>query len=198
MTVSENRPPIDPGSRRLTVADLAVLPSELPSGPVLFELDNGRLVAFPVHDFRRGAVESHIATSLLPVAKRADLGEVLCGGTGIVLWRDPDRVIGADVAFISKVSLPAKETPEEYLETIPELVVEVIGMRDTAQYTARKVDDCLLAGVRVVWVADPDARTLTAYRRNAEPRVYVETETVSLPDLIPGLQLSLNEVFDYS
>ena len=32
------------GPRLLTAADLAVLPSQLPSGPVLWELDNGRLV----------------------------------------------------------------------------------------------------------------------------------------------------------
>lgn len=143
-------------------------------------------------------MEVHIATRLLASVERDDLGEVLCGGTGIVLWRNPDRVVGADAAFIGRASLPAKETPEEYLETIPDLVVEVVGMSDTADYTARKVDDYLLAGVRVVWVADPEARTLTEFRRDAEPRVYAETETVSLPDLIPGLQLSLKEAFDYS
>lgn len=36
-----------PRQRLLTVADLAVLPSDLPSGTVLYELDNGRLVIMP-------------------------------------------------------------------------------------------------------------------------------------------------------
>lgn len=36
--------PPGPSVRLLTVADLAALPSELPSGPVLYELDHGRLV----------------------------------------------------------------------------------------------------------------------------------------------------------
>src|SRR5262245_42586312 len=36
-----------PPGRLLTVADHAALPTELPSGPVHFELDNGRLVVAP-------------------------------------------------------------------------------------------------------------------------------------------------------
>ena len=39
-----DRPLIVPVPRLLTAADLAALPDELPTGPVKYELDNGRLV----------------------------------------------------------------------------------------------------------------------------------------------------------
>jgi hypothetical protein len=42
-------------------------------------------------------------------------------------------------------------------------------------------------------IAEPRA-PLEAVPR-VEPRVFAENETVSLPDLIPGLQLSLRETF---
>lgn len=88
-----------------------------------------------------------------------------------------------------------RESREGYLETIPDLIVEVVSKNDTQPYVERKVADYFRAGVRVVWVADPGARTLTEHRRDAEPRVLAENETVSLPDLIPGLHLSLKDVF---
>jgi Uma2 family endonuclease len=44
-------------------------------------------------------------------------------------------------------------------------------------------------------VADPETKTLTEHRRDAKPRVFAETETVVLPEIIPGLQLALEDVF---
>jgi Uma2 family endonuclease len=79
------------------------------------------------------------------------------------LWRDPDRVVGADVAFVAKKSLPIRRTQEGYLETIPELVVEIRSKNDSLKFVERKVRDYLKAGVEIVWVADWTARTVTAY-----------------------------------
>jgi Uma2 family endonuclease len=36
-----------PPDRLLTIADVAALPSELPSGPVQYELKDGRLIIMP-------------------------------------------------------------------------------------------------------------------------------------------------------
>jgi len=146
---------------------------------------------------RHGFVECRIAKALCDALEEPPLGEVYTGETGIVLWRNPDRVVGADVVFISRTSLPAQESREGYLETIPDLVVEVVSKNDTGPYVGRKVDDYLQAGVRVVWVADPDARTLAEHRRDAKPRLFGQDETVELPEMLPGLKLSLKEVFDF-
>lgn len=192
-----SRPPVEAVPRPFTAADLAEMPRELPSGPVHYELDNGRLVAMSPPGRRHGFVECRIAKALSDALEGWSLGEVYTGETGIVLWRNPDRVVGADIAFISKPSLPVQESREGYLETIPDLVVEVVSKNDTGPYVQRKVDDYLRAGVRVVWVADPDAATLTEHRRDAKPRSFAQDETVELPDMIPSLRLSLKEVFDF-
>lgn len=143
-----------------------------------------------------GKVEMAIASALRDACLKGRLGEVSGGDSGILLWRNPDRVVGADVTFIRAEALPVKLTSEGYLETIPDLVVEVVSKNDTAPYVARKVEDYLRAGVQVVWVADHEARTLAEHRRGAQPRVYAAVETVELPALIPGLRLSLRDVFD--
>lgn len=197
MAIVDLRPPVEAVSRTFTAADLAEMPSELPSGPVHYELDNGRLVIMSPPGHNHGKVEALIASALIEAGQKRGCGEVSCGETGILLWRNPDRVVGADVAFVAAPSLPARHTSEGYLETIPDLVVEVVSKNDTAPYIQRKVDDYLKAGVRVVWVADPDVRTLTEHRRDAKPRLFTAAETVGLPEMIPGLKLSLQEVFDF-
>ena len=93
--------------------------------------------------------------------------------------------------------MPARHSREGYLESIPELVVEVVSKNDTRPYIERKVGDYLRAGVRVVWVADPETRTLTEHRQDAQPRTYSADESVSLPELIPGFSLALKDVFDF-
>ena len=188
-------PPL-PGERLLTVADLAALPAELPSGPVLYELDNGRLSFMPPPGNDHGAVENKFAGSFLYEGEKRGHGKARCGEVGIVLWRNPDRVVGADAVFITNASLPLRESPEGYLETIPELVVEVMSKNDSLAAMIRKVADYHRAGVRVVWVADPIARTVTAYRLNQPPQMFQATDILTVEDIIPGFKLPVAEVFN--
>lgn len=195
MAIVDPRPPVEAAPRPFTAADLAEMPRDLPSGPVHYELDNGRLVAMSPPGHKHGKIEARIAAKLIEAGESTGLGEVSSGETGVVLWRNPDRVVGADIAFVRRESLPVKESREGYLETIPDLVVEVASKNDTAAYLERKANDYLRAGVRVVWIADPQTKTLTEHRRDVQPRVFAETETVAVPEIIPGLQLGLQDVF---
>jgi Uma2 family endonuclease len=103
-------------------------------------------------------------------------------------------VVGADALFVTSASLPIRESPEGYLETIPELVVEVASKNDTPAYLQRKVDDYLAAGVTLVWVADLRRRTVTAHRPNAAPVVLGEDEVLTAEDIIPGFSASVREL----
>jgi Uma2 family endonuclease len=188
-----SRPPVEVVERTYTAADLAALPSNLPSGPVHYELDNGRLISMSPPGDEHGAVEANFSYALMHYGQLRGHGKVRAGETGIVLWRDPDRVVGADVLFVANASLPIRRSPEGYLETIPDLVVEVTSKNDTRPHVQRKVNDYLQAGVKVVWVADPSAGTVTEYQAAVEPAVHGQEETLTLEDLIPGFQLSVRE-----
>jgi Uma2 family endonuclease len=112
---------------------------------------------------------------------------------GIVLRRNLDRLVGADAAFITNASLPLRYSPEGYLETIPELIVEVRSKNDTWAEIRRKAAEYLAAGVHVVWVPDPEARTVTEFRANQPERVYQETDTLTIDDVIPGFALLVRD-----
>ena len=156
--------PDEPGLRLFTVADLAFFPSDVPSGTVLYELDNGKLILMPPHSDAHGAVELHIGAELKVQGERRGLGMALSGGPGVILWRNPGRVVCPDALFITNASLPLRLSPEEWLETIPELAVEVLNKFDSRPALQRKVRDYFKAGVRVVWVADPEVQTVTEHR----------------------------------
>jgi Uma2 family endonuclease len=182
--------------RLFTVADLAVLPSELPSGPVVYELHHGRLITMPPPGDVHGAVEGNLIAALKVQGEYRGLGKARSGDVGIVLARNPDHVLGADAVFIAHASLPIRRSAEGYLETIPELVVEVRSKNDSVPALQRKAEQYLTAGTRVVWVADPVARNVTEYRKDTEPRVYCEDDTLTVEDVIPGFQLSVRTALE--
>lgn len=143
---------------------------------------------------RHGNLQLQLGAALLTQGEKKGLGRAYTE-VGIVLDRNPDHVLGPDAAFVTNRSFPIVETSEGYLETIPELVVEIRSKNDTAAGIAEKVADYLQAGVQLVWVADPAAKSVTEHRPNSQPKVFGQTDTLQCEDIIPGLRLSLAGLF---
>jgi Uma2 family endonuclease len=195
MVTVESEPVVQPAQRLFTIADLDALPTELPSGPIDYELDNGRLVFImvPPGDIH-GAAQSNIATQLKVQGEFKGYGRARTE-VGVVLWRNPDRVATPDVLFIANRSLPIRRSPEGYLETIPALVVEIRSKNDSLKYVQRKAQHYLKAGVEIVWIVDPESATVAAHTPTGEPVIYRESDTLQLPNLIPGFSMAVAEVF---
>jgi Uma2 family endonuclease len=193
MNATRTPPRPAPVPRRLfTVADLAALPRSLPSGDVRYELVDGVIVPMAPPGYSHGR-RQHTVLGILRTAETLGLGEA-CGETGVVLRRNPDRVVGADAAFILTASLPARVSDEGYLETIPEVVVEVRSKNDSRPEILDKCDEYHRAGVREVWVIDPDARTLAAHHADGSVRVIREADTVT-SELLPGFAVPAAALF---
>jgi Uma2 family endonuclease len=189
-----DRPPIVPVEHLLTAADLAALPDELPSGPVNYELDNGRLVAMAPAGEPHADSQKFIVTELTIQGERQGHGKAYAE-IGVILWKDPFRVVEPDAAFVKQASLPVRTSPERYLETIPELVVEVRSKNDSKPYVARKVTDYLAVGVQLVWVIDPEEANITEYRPGAAAKTLVAGDTLECDDIIPGFKLPIVNLF---
>lgn len=187
--------PFEIWTRLFTAADLELMPTDLPSGPIDFELDNGRLVLIMVPPGNlHGAAQLRIGGRLLFQGELKGHGQARTE-VGVILWKNPDRVVTPDVLFVAKQSLPIRTSPEGYLETIPELVVEIRSKNDSLKFVQRKVRDYLKAGVEIVWVADWTALTVTAHTSAGEPTVYGESDTLRLPTLIPDFSMPVADVF---
>ena len=131
----------------------------------------------------------------MPQAKLSVHGDVLTE-VGVVLSRKPTRSLAPMSPSSAKRSGPDQQSKEGYLETIPDLVVEVRSKNDTIAELERKATVYLEAGVGAVWLVDPDApKTLTIHRANAEPNVFQSSDTLASDDPIPGFQLHLADIF---
>jgi Uma2 family endonuclease len=177
----------------LTAADLACFPKSLPSGDVRWELRDGEVVPMSPPGFGHGRVAALLVAELHIQAERGGLG-VVADEVGVILRRNPDRVVGPDGLFILTRSLPARLSPEGYLETIPEIVVEVRSKNDTIPEIAGKTQEYFDAGVVVVWVLDPDARAVTECRAGQPPRVLQPADTLTC-DLLPGFAVPVDRLF---
>jgi Uma2 family endonuclease len=192
-TANPNPPSLRAGPRLLTVADLAVFPTSLPSGDVRYELDDGKLVVMAPPGDPHARRQAKIIQYLGNQGEDKGHGEFR-GEVAIILRRYPDRVVGADAAFILTKSLPVRTSPEGYLVTIPELVVEVRSKNDSRPEVAAKNDEYFDAGVELIWVIDPEARTVTASRRGQPDQTFQVTDTLTCP-LIPGFAVPVANLF---
>jgi Uma2 family endonuclease len=181
--------------RKLTVADLAALPEELPSGRAFCELYNGRVVQWPIPGCGHGYTQATIGAQFVLQGQERGLGRAY-SRVGVVVSRDPDSVYAPDVSFVSKGGLPIRESEEGFLETIPDLVVEIRSRYDSMAELARKALKYLQAGVSTVWIVDESTRTITVEELGTQSRVVRENEPIPPPAAIPDFDLTVGRVFD--
>ncbi|QDU23240.1 hypothetical protein ETAA1_52320 [Urbifossiella limnaea] len=143
--------------------------------------------------YRHGRAAARFVIELHAQCEVPGLGEV-GDEVGVILRRNPDRVAGPDAVFLLRASLPARLSPEGYLETVPEIVVEVRSKNDTGPEVVAKVGEYLAAGVKAVWVADPDDRTVAVHTPGAAPVVLGPADTLTTP-LLPGFTVPVERLF---
>jgi Uma2 family endonuclease len=128
MTASSERIPDRPitGEELLALGDI---------GPC--ELIDGRIVPMSPTGGEHGSLEAILGGELTMFVRQRRLGWVMVGEVGIYTRRQPDRVRGADVAFVSRQRLP-KRPGKKFLEVAPELVVEILSPDDRWQDVGRR------------------------------------------------------------
>jgi len=73
--------------------------------------------------------------------------------------------------------------------------VEVISPNDLAKDLDEKLEDYLRAGVKLIWVINPETRTLQIYYPDGTSRRLHETDEVSGDSVIPGFRCPVAALF---
>jgi len=158
------------------------------------ELVRGAIETMSRPGFRHEKVSFRIAKFLDKHVEPNRLGHVV-PETGVVTEHGPDTVRGPDVAFWSADKVPLDQEPAGYPDAVADLCVEVLSPRPDRKKIFEKVREYLWAGVRLVWVVDPEDRTVTVYRSPEEGRSLHEGATLSGEDVLPGFSVSVAEFF---
>ncbi len=108
----------------------------------------------------------------------------------------PNKVRKPDVSFIALERLPLEQATEEgHISLAPDLAVEVLSPNDLAYEIDRKVDEYLRAGVRLVWVVNPETRTAAVYRADGSVSKYREQDEITGEDVLPGFRCPIAAFF---
>ena len=181
-----------PVSNRLVTAEEF---EQLPEEPgVRMELVRGRVVRMSPAAYEHGRIGSRILFLLTEHVNRESLGEVLMP-TGFRIQTNPDTVREPDVAFISRERLEETGPGRGFFDGPPDLAVEVRSPGDRRGEIASKVAQYLESGVRMVWVIDTDARSLTVYTPEGPPLVLREGDLLNGGDVVPGFRCDLRQIF---
>jgi Uma2 family endonuclease len=178
-------------AKRYTPEDL----QRLPDGD-RYELVDGHLVEHN-RSFWACYIAGRILNLLLTFSDAHHLGWVSSEGTSFQCFpAAPERVRKADVSFIRLERLTlAQATAEGHLPIAPDLAVEVLSPDDLAYEVDAKVQDYLSAGVRLVWVVNPQARTIEVHRLRGAGVILRENDELNGEDVLPGFTCRVGDLF---
>lgn len=88
--------------------------------------------------------------------------------------------------------------PCGYFPMAPDLAVEVLSPDDRPGEVLAKVADWLEAGSTIVWLVDPDRRTVRVYRADGTESVLSATDSLRCDELLPGFLLPLPDLWLHS
>ena len=175
-------------NRPSTIEDLLNTPEDGQK----YELVDGEIIVSPA-GMRHSKVAARIIQMLANAADINSAGEVYSSDVGIILPNGNLR--SPDVSFIGRSKLPAGETPESFGTIIPDLVVEVLSPNDGMRQVADKVAEFLDAGVPLVWLVDPDPRTVTVYRSLTDTTQLTSSETITATPVLPDFSAKVSDFF---
>jgi Uma2 family endonuclease len=159
-----------------------------------FELVRGEVIELPPPMKPHGVVCIRVGSILDRYTFDKGAGYVASNDSGVILERDPDTVRGPDVAVYNDASTFADLHPK-YEEVPPLLAVEVLSPNDRPSRVLDKIADYLRTGVRLVWVIDPERRTVSVHQPDKSPRTVGEHEGLTGEDVLPDLRCRVADFF---
>jgi Uma2 family endonuclease len=180
-------------NKRLTLEEFLALPE----GDVTYEFVNGEAIPkYKDEEMSPKFFHSRFQKTLLILLDQClqNKGRVEVEWAVKLKIKNQDWLPVPDLTYVSYNLLPADWLQDEACPVPPELVIEIISPGQTFGEMAEKAASYIEAGVSRVWVVDTKARTITIFAPASVPITYRDNQLIS-DDLLPGLEITPNEVF---
>ncbi len=122
-------------------------------------------------------------------------GKVVGGEAGFRLKSDPVTFVGIDVAYVSAEMAASHDRKRKFFDGPPVLAVEILSPSDLHGKVVDKVDLYLEVGT-VVWVVDPDFRTVAVHRPGEPVETYNERQELDADPYLPGFRVRVARFFE--
>jgi Uma2 family endonuclease len=160
-----------------------------------WELIDGALIESSLAVEASSCVSATIVALVGQFVYERRLGRVYSAGCGFVLFPDRDTVRVPDVAFVSAERAPQGEARKHFPRLAPDLAVEVRSPTDRMADVVAKVAMYLHSGVQLIWLVDPDLKTVVVFRPDESPRTLGTNDALDGGEVLPGLPIPIHEIF---
>ena len=177
----------------LTVKDLEKVQELLESASLDYqiELPDGNIVIMGPSDIVSSEIGIRLSAFLFAWIEPRKLGRLFDSSGGFIL--SDTNLRAPDVSFVLAERL--RQTQRAFASLVPDLVVEIKSRTDRVKKIEEKVQMFLELGARVGILIDPDKQTVTVYRPNSEPMLLNNEDTLTIPELFPGWELPVAELW---
>ena len=159
----------------------------LMSDDELYELVDGQLLKKSLSGLSSW-VGAKVGSCLSNFVVEHQLGWIFGSDAGYQCFADaPDKVRKPDTSFVAQDKLPNGPT-DGHLRVAPDLAVEVASPNDSLRDSDRKVEEYLAAGVRSVWLIDPNVRVVQVIRADGTTQRLRDPDELTEPNILPGFR----------
>jgi Uma2 family endonuclease len=125
------------------------------------------------------------------------LGRIYTAEGGFVLFPDREIVRAPDVAFVRADRIPHGKARKRFARVAPDFVIEVLSPTDRPSEVVTKIEMYQEAGVSLIWLVDPGAKTVTVIAADAPVATLSADDTLDGGAILPGLTVPVAKIFSY-
>ncbi|MBI2761941.1 MAG: Uma2 family endonuclease [Chloroflexi bacterium] len=171
---------------KLTLEQFLALPETKPAG----EFMSGEVFQKPMPTRTHSRLQKYLLFLIEMFLEGSGNGEVLQELRCVFGPPDAERAYVPDIVFIS----PEHLTNDEHHHGPPDLVIEILSPNQPAGRFAEKIHFYLTHGVRLVWIVDPETRTVQVM--TADTTTYLLLgDVLDGGDVLPGFKADVTEMF---
>jgi Uma2 family endonuclease len=108
---------------------------------------------------------------------------------------DPTKTRRPDISVIRRERLVGFDQRSGFIHFPADLAVEVLSPNDRVYQVGDKVEEYLQAGFGLVWVVDPNTRTVVVHRPDAPPALLHENDEIDCGPLVPAFRHKVSDFF---
>ena len=175
-----------PTKAKLTLDEFLALPETEPAS----ELIDGEVVQKPLPTWDHGVIQRLLSFVLTLFLRAHPIGD---GGSEIRCIFGPagaERPYVPDFIFVRADRLQRRE---QHFHGAPDLAVEILSPDDRMTSVMDKLRFYLAHGVRLVWLIDPQRRTVMVMTPHVT-RILTEDELLDGGEVLPGFSCAVRDV----
>lgn len=159
------------------------------------EFAHGHIVEKPA-SIESSRVEATIVHLLKSETSRERKTQVFPSSMGYQCFpEEPGRFRKPDVSLVRSERLAGYDPQTGLIPFVPDLAVEVISPNDTAYALGEKIEEYLANGFSLIWVVQPNTKTVTIYRGDGSVAVLHEPDEITGEGALPSFRCKVSEFF---